>query len=638
MATTGQKLDEKQQTPAFVAPLLGSPSLVLRKCACGGAAGISGDCAECSQQRLSLKSTISMPGDELELEADRIASQFVSSSRGIANGLQASAPLSTSPAARSAPSNGEIYRQASSAKGDGGPTATYGQGGNQPAASQEVRPSSGLIVDDGSKEVATGQMRKSQFLDELRTSVCAAADAELASAGRSTKGCPYIEKWIGHYRTKDSAYVERSLHKFAPEAGGIKSARDYIPIVTNRIRHSVSIWAKTGEITGVPDELKSQIPGGGVLGALGGLASGVANAVGGLLSGIGSAISGVATGIGKALSSIGSLFFKSRDGGQVEADPARIRSNLGPGQPLDTGLKYRMETAFGHDFSRVRVHNDPTAAELSSNMNAKAFTLGDHVAFGGGEYRPGTLVGDALIAHELAHVVQQGESRTQSGLNKKGEGEDSSLEEDADRSAVGAVASMWAGGKGTLMGLGSTVMPRLKSGLGLRRCGAEGTEAQTAKQPVAEQQGGELVSMPELRDILKKMWQASIQDPLNLAEYSLTIVADASTGKVKRLYSQKNPVQIGQGGIVNICLPLTGSDALQPGERVLGTIHTHPIPASETPEEPNAGDTGTVCQIDRAGDHARCGSKHYIIGKERVYRFDCSGFSVVGTRKGVVGE
>ncbi len=52
-------------------------------------------------------------------------------------------------------------------------------------------------------------------------------------------------------------------------------------------------------------------------------------------------------------------------------------------------------------------HTDSNASSVSNRVNARAFTVGNHVAFGGGEYKPGTLAGDALIAHELAHTVQQ---------------------------------------------------------------------------------------------------------------------------------------------------------------------------------------------------------------------------------------
>ena len=81
-----------------------------------------------------------------------------------------------------------------------------------------------------------------------------------------------------------------------------------------------------------------------------------------------------------------------------------------------------MSAAFGYDFSGVRVHTDAKAGELSSQLNARAFTIGSDVAFAGGEYQPGTLIGDALIAHELAHVVQQGGGTPAGGAQRKDAG------------------------------------------------------------------------------------------------------------------------------------------------------------------------------------------------------------------------
>jgi hypothetical protein len=66
-----------------------------------------------------------------------------------------------------------------------------------------------------------------------------------------------------------------------------------------------------------------------------------------------------------------------------------------------------MESRFGHDFSRVRIHADPPAAEASRLLDARAFTLGRHVAFAAGQYRPDTPDGRGLIAHELVHILQQ---------------------------------------------------------------------------------------------------------------------------------------------------------------------------------------------------------------------------------------
>jgi hypothetical protein len=78
------------------------------------------------------------------------------------------------------------------------------------------------------------------------------------------------------------------------------------------------------------------------------------------------------------------------------------------GQPLDAATRTFMEPRFGHDFSQVRVHTDAQAAESARALNALAYTVGRDVVFGRGQYAPGANPGRKLMAHELAHVVQQG--------------------------------------------------------------------------------------------------------------------------------------------------------------------------------------------------------------------------------------
>ena len=72
-----------------------------------------------------------------------------------------------------------------------------------------------------------------------------------------------------------------------------------------------------------------------------------------------------------------------------------------------------METFFGSDFSRVRIHTGTEAARAAQEMHAHAFTLGDHIAFARGAYAPETSKGRALLAHELAHTIQQSSSASE---------------------------------------------------------------------------------------------------------------------------------------------------------------------------------------------------------------------------------
>lgn len=94
----------------------------------------------------------------------------------------------------------------------------------------------------------------------------------------------------------------------------------------------------------------------------------------------------------------------------VAADIQGLRSS--GGQPLLDSARAFFEPRFGHDFSRVRVHADSKAANTAQAVQAKAFTVGRNIVFGGGQYAPDTQGGRRLLAHELAHVVQQGGKRS----------------------------------------------------------------------------------------------------------------------------------------------------------------------------------------------------------------------------------
>lgn len=79
----------------------------------------------------------------------------------------------------------------------------------------------------------------------------------------------------------------------------------------------------------------------------------------------------------------------------------------GPGAPLDPVVRSRMEQQIGHDFSTVRVHTEPVAAESAHALGALAYTVGRDVVFASGRYEPHTPTGELLLAHELGHVAEQ---------------------------------------------------------------------------------------------------------------------------------------------------------------------------------------------------------------------------------------
>ncbi|TQV87425.1 eCIS core domain-containing protein [Aliikangiella coralliicola] len=91
-----------------------------------------------------------------------------------------------------------------------------------------------------------------------------------------------------------------------------------------------------------------------------------------------------------------------------------LSQSKGGGSPLPDNTRSEMESGIGADFSNVRVHTDSNAAQMSQNINAKAFTHGSDIYFNQGQYNPSSTGGKHLLAHELTHTVQQGASAQKS--------------------------------------------------------------------------------------------------------------------------------------------------------------------------------------------------------------------------------
>ncbi|HEV7588181.1 MAG TPA: DUF4157 domain-containing protein [Longimicrobium sp.] len=103
----------------------------------------------------------------------------------------------------------------------------------------------------------------------------------------------------------------------------------------------------------------------------------------------------------------------------------------GGGRPLEPAARADMEARLGHDFGDVRVHTEASAAALAEEVNACAFTVGDHVVFGADAFAPSSPDGRRLLAHELAHVVQQ----SGGGGARPSPAEASALEAEAEHAA-----------------------------------------------------------------------------------------------------------------------------------------------------------------------------------------------------------
>jgi hypothetical protein len=308
--------------------------------------------------------------------------------------------------------------------------------GSQSAAiePQDETTGGGLLVEDGSADLSAGQMSKTEFLDALRESLCQIAEAEVGYV------CPGIDHLFATYGPMPAADIENAIRRFVSGARSAPSAADYIPLIGEQVRRAILIWKSTGEVTGIPPGFESSFPV--------------------PLPGPPSEATSEPT---------EGLALKTRDGGpRTPSDsPHAIHRQLGGGRPIDESVGARLRPVIGMDLSRIRIHTDAAAARLASGLDARAFTIGQHIAFAPGEYQPGTPVGDALLAHEIAHVVQQsGEAATGSPDTSDYQ----QLEEDADRSAVGTVVSLWGHARAGLNRIAGNALPALKSGLRLQRC------------------------------------------------------------------------------------------------------------------------------------------------------------------------
>jgi hypothetical protein len=131
------------------------------------------------------------------------------------------------------------------------------------------------------------------------------------------------------------------------------------------------------------------------------------------------------------------------DGGGIGADglvhpdvQAAISAARGAGRPLERGSASRLGDAYGDGLDDVRVHADHRADALAGAVAARAFTVGRDIFFAQGEYRPGTPGGDELLAHEVAHVVQQRGAPETGPLQVSQPGD--ALERDAEAAARAA--------------------------------------------------------------------------------------------------------------------------------------------------------------------------------------------------------
>ena len=105
-------------------------------------------------------------------------------------------------------------------------------------------------------------------------------------------------------------------------------------------------------------------------------------------------------------------------GGAVQFQ-SQLHNSASGGRPMTPSVGNFMSSRFGADFSGVRIHTDTGAQQMSKQVNAHAFTYGNHIYFNSGKYNPGSKSGQTLLAHELTHTIQQGATPVHANVQRK---------------------------------------------------------------------------------------------------------------------------------------------------------------------------------------------------------------------------
>ena len=134
---------------------------------------------------------------------------------------------------------------------------------------------------------------------------------------------------------------------------------------------------------------------------------------------------------------------------RLQAILSQVEDQQGRGRPLEPQVQTQMASAFGDGLNGVRVHTGTEADRLTRTLQARAFTAGQEVFFGEGEYQPHAPEGQRLLAHELAHVVQQQRSPIRPEISRPGE--------PAEREAAQAAVALELGEKAVSLGTAPTV-------------------------------------------------------------------------------------------------------------------------------------------------------------------------------------
>lgn len=275
-----------------------------------------------------------------------------------------------------------------------------------------------------------------------------------------------------------------------------------------------------------------------------------------------------------------------------------------PGRPLEQATRGLMESRFGRDFSHIRVHTDPRAADSARAVNALAYTVGSNVVFANGQYAPTTTAGQRLLAHELTHTLQQGYTPANSQPLTISEGSEPS-EREADHIADVIVA-------------GHHAQPDHISAAQVQRDAAPHSAEATATEPgVSEAYDGcgsyrEQVGHARVEAEQAVTGAITLLDgqhneqaaPLLLAHFHLDITNPDNASDVQRVRSQFVRMQQALGSNVRIfcrSAPMPGTGAARPtmpvSERCRGSGRSILLAESTSCAAGDSSATVTLCEM-----------------------------------------
>ncbi len=279
-------------------------------------------------------------------------------------------------------------------------------------------------------------------------------------------------------------------------------------------------------------------------------------------------------------------------GRQPEAHPAAAQGDLveslGAGRALDVATRGRMEPVIGVALDHVRIHEDARASAVADAHDARALTFGNHVAFAAGQHRPGTFAGDALLAHELAHVAQQGQAARslaegapqRFGREGLSSADDPVLERAAGFTAMRATMALHATAHGLRAGAPLAAPGASAGGLRLSRCSKSKTEDKDAGSQQDAGTQPDAGPQPPAMPLFRTLPRGGTPDTLGKGE-SLKSVAERAY-----LHREAEYIQILRDAN---SIPESEDRKLKEGRRI--TVPIVQVPDPNTP--PPAGTTVT---------------------------------------------